>query len=90
MSHKRGRSGGPRNVQFAAWPDPVCQDRVDSSGRVTLRYLRRLRHRYVGRAHRGERIRVLAAGADVRVIRENGQLLGQTTWDANRNYQPLR
>ncbi len=68
----------------------VRQDRIDSSGRVTLRYLSVLRHIYVGRAHRGERIRLLIAGQEVRVIREDGQLLGETTLDASRNYQPLR
>jgi hypothetical protein len=68
----------------------VRQDRIDSSGRVTLRYLSVLRHIYVGRAHRGERIRLLIAGTEVRVVREDGQLLGETTLDPSRNYQPLR
>ena len=65
-------------------------DKVDGSGRVTVRYLSRLRHIYISRKYAGERIRLLIAGADVRVIRENGQLLGEATLDANRNYQPLR
>jgi len=86
------------NARLKASPAPlpsisqfrVRQDRVDSSGRVTLRYLSQLRHIYVGRAHCGERIRLLVAGTDVRVIRENGQLLGEATLDASRNYQPLR
>jgi transposase InsO family protein len=68
----------------------VRQDRIDSSGRVTLRYLSVLRHIYVGRGHRGERIRLLISGQDLRVIREDGQLLGEATLDAKRNYQPLR
>ena len=86
------------NARLKAGPAPlptitefrVRQDRVDSSGRVTIRYLSQLRHIYIGRAHRGERIRLLVAGAEVRVIRENGQLLGEATLDASRNYQPLR
>ena len=57
---------------------------------VSPRYLSQLRHIYVGRAHRGERIRLLIAGTDVRIVREDGQLLGQTTLDPERNYQPLR
>ncbi len=68
----------------------VRQDKIDRSGRVTLRYLSALRHIYVGRKYTGERIRLLIAGREVRVIRENGELLGETTLDANRNYQPLR
>ena len=67
----------------------VRQDRVDGDGRVTLRYLSRLRHIYVGRAHRRERIRMLVADAHVRVVRENGQLLGELTLDATRDYQRL-
>lgn len=68
----------------------VRQDRVDGDGRVTLRYLSRLRHIYVGRAHRRQRIRLLIADANVRVIHENGQLLGELTLDPSRDYQPLR
>ena len=58
--------------------------------RVTVRYLSVLRHIYIGRRYAGERIRLLIAGADVRIIRENGQLLGEATLDESRNYQPLR
>jgi len=68
----------------------VRQDKVDGDGRVTLRYQSRLRHIYVGRAHRRERIRLLIADAHVRVVREDGQLLGELTLDPLRDYQPMR
>jgi transposase InsO family protein len=68
----------------------VRLDKVDGDGRVTLRYLSRLRHIYVGRAHRRERIRLLVADAHVRVVREDGQLLGELTLDANCDYQRMR
>jgi hypothetical protein len=68
----------------------VRLDKVDGSGRVTLRYLSVLRHIYVGRSHSRERIRLLIAGKDVRVISEGGALLGEVTLDASRKYQPLR
>jgi len=68
----------------------VRLDKIDRSGRVTVRYLSVLRHIYVGRKYTGERIRLLIAGTELRVIRENGQLLGEVTLDASRNYQPLR
>jgi transposase InsO family protein len=64
----------------------VRQDKVDSSGRVTLRYLSQLRHIYIGRAHCGAVIRLLVAGAHVRVIREDGRLLRELTLDADRRY----
>jgi transposase InsO family protein len=68
----------------------VRQDKVDSCGRVTLRYLSQLRHIYVGRAHKGERIRLLVADAHVRVVREDGQLLRELTLDPSRDYQSRR
>jgi hypothetical protein len=68
----------------------VRLDKIDRSGRVTVRYLSQLRHLYVGRKYTGERIRLLIAGTELRIIRENGQLLGEATLDASRYYQPLR
>jgi transposase InsO family protein len=68
----------------------VRQDKVDGCGRVTLRYLSQLRHIYVGREHKGERIRLLVADAHVRIIREDGQLLRELTLDPSRDYQARR
>ena len=65
----------------------VRQDRVDSNGKVTLRYESVLRHIYVGRAHKGAKIRLLIAGAHVRIVREeDGRLLRELTLDADRLY----
>ncbi len=64
----------------------VRQDKVDRSGRVTLRYLSVLRHIYLGRQHAGEAIRLLVAGDHVRIVREDGQLLRELTLDAERRY----
>ena len=68
----------------------VRHDKVDSCGRVTLRYLSQLRHIYVGRAHKGATIRLLVAGANVRIVREDGQLLRELTLDPSRDYQARR
>jgi len=68
----------------------VRHDTVDSCGRVTLRYLSQLRHIYVGRAHKGATIRLLIAGANVRIVREDGQLLRELTLDPSRDYQARR
>jgi transposase InsO family protein len=65
----------------------VRQDKVDSCGRVTLRYLSQLRHIYIGRAHKGATIRLLVAGANVRVVRDDGELLRELTLDPSRDYQ---
>ncbi|HYL08900.1 MAG TPA: IS481 family transposase [Candidatus Udaeobacter sp.] len=67
----------------------VRRDKIDSKGKVTLRYLGRLRHIPVGSAHRNRRVRLLVAGPDVRVITDDGQLIRALTLDPARSYQPL-
>lgn len=66
----------------------IRHDRLDSGGRVTLRYLSRLRHFHVSYKQRGQPVILLVAGAHVRVITEDGALLRELTLDPNRDYQP--
>jgi transposase InsO family protein len=77
-------AGPPPTTHFR-----VRHDKVDKSGRVTLRYLSRLHHIGLGRAHIGEPVRLLVANKHVRVIREDGSLLRELTLDPSRDYQPL-
>jgi transposase InsO family protein len=67
----------------------VRRDKIDSFGKVTLRYLGKLRHIPVGLAHKNRRVRLLVAGPDVRVITEEGELIRALTLDPHRDYQPL-
>ena len=67
----------------------VRQDKVDRFGKLTLRYLGRLRHIPVGVAHKNRKVRLLVAGADVRVVTEEGELIRALTLDPTRSYQPL-
>jgi transposase InsO family protein len=67
----------------------VRHDKIDAFGKVTLRYLGKLRHIPVGMAHKNRRVTLLVAGADVRIVTEDGELIRTLTIDANRNYQPL-
>jgi transposase InsO family protein len=67
----------------------VRHDRIDSSGRVTLRYLSRLRHIAVGRAHKNQRVRLLIADDQVHIVDADGVLLRELTLDPTRDYQPL-
>ena len=67
----------------------VRQDRIDDTGKVTLRYLSKLRHIPVGVAHRNRKVCLLVAGANVRVVATDGTLLRELTLDPNRSYQPL-
>jgi transposase len=66
----------------------VRHDRVDQTGTVTLRYLSRLHHIGLGRAHRGESVHLLVANKDVRVLADDGSLIRQLTLDPSRDYQP--
>jgi len=68
----------------------VRHDRVDKTGSVTLRYESRLLHIGVGRAHKGERVLLLVADRDVRVVSGDGELIRQLTIDPSRDYQRLR
>jgi transposase InsO family protein len=65
----------------------VRQDVVDASGTITLRYLGKLRHLGVGRAHKGTRVLLFVAGADVRVVTLDGELLHTFTIDPTKDYQ---
>lgn len=65
----------------------VRQDRVDKSGVVTLRHNGRLHHIGIGRDHHHQRVLMLIAGLDIRIITPKGQLLRQLTLDPTKDYQ---
>jgi transposase InsO family protein len=68
----------------------VRHDKVDSGGTITLRYRSRLHHIGLGRAHKGQRVLVLVADRDVRVLTAEGEILRQLVLDPSHDYQPLR
>jgi len=79
--------GRPR--QLAVPTQSVPAGRIDSSGRVTLRYLSVLRHIYVGRgASAGERIRP-SSRTGCALIREDVSYSARHP-PMRGNYQPLR
>jgi transposase InsO family protein len=67
----------------------VRRDKIDSFGKVTIRYLGKLRHIAVGAAHRNRKVTLLVAGPDVRIVTDEGVLLRTLILDASRSYQPL-
>jgi len=67
----------------------VRNDKVDKTGRVTLRYDSRLHHIGLGRAHKGRAVKLLIADRSIRVIDLQGQLIRELTLDPTRDYQPL-
>ena len=67
----------------------VREDRVDDTGKVSLRHDSRLYKIGLGRAHKGRVIKLLIADLNVRVIDANGELIRELTLDPSRVYQPL-
>jgi hypothetical protein len=67
----------------------VRHDRVDTAGRVTVRYNGRLHHIGIGRTHTRTPITLLIADLDIRVIATaTGELLRHLTLNPNIDYQP--
>jgi Integrase core domain len=65
----------------------VRRDRVDKWGSITLRYRSRLHHVGVGRPYKGQRVLILMADLDVRIIDENGVTLRHFELDPSVDYQ---
>jgi transposase InsO family protein len=81
---KAGPSAASQPLQYR-----VRRDRLDGGGRVTIRYLGRLRHLYVSYKHRRQPVTLLVAGPHVRVVAEDGSILRELTLDPKRDYQPV-
>ena len=65
----------------------VRRDRIDTTGKVTLRYRSRLLHLGIGRRYAGTRVMLLVADRDVRVIDHDGVLIATFTIDPTKQYQ---
>jgi transposase InsO family protein len=65
----------------------VRHDRIDSCGKITLRYNSRLHHIGMGRRRAGVRVLVLVRDLDVRILTEDGEPLRELTLDPTRDYQ---
>ena len=69
--------------------DRVRADRLDDTGKVTLRHAGRLYHIGVGRTHARTHVLLLIHDLDIRIIdAATGELLRELTLDPTRNYQP--
>jgi len=65
----------------------VRHDKVDDAGSVTLRYQSRLHHIGVGRRFARQRVTLLVAGRDIRILDETNQFIRRLKLDPNRDYQ---
>jgi transposase InsO family protein len=77
-------AGAPAATYFR-----VRQDKVDETGKVSLRYDSRLYKIGIGRAHKGRSVKLLIADQNIRVIDLEGELIRELTLDPSRNYQPI-
>jgi transposase InsO family protein len=66
----------------------VRHDRVDKHGSITLRYQSQLHHIGMGARLRGQRVVLLIADRDIRIVTPDGELLRHLTLDPTRDYQP--
>jgi transposase InsO family protein len=67
----------------------VRRDRIDDTGKLTLRHHGRLHHIGIGRAHARTPVIMLIDDLDIRVIHAaTGELLRGLTLDPTRDYQP--
>lgn len=67
----------------------IRHDRIDNSGKVTLRYNSHLYKIGVGRTHKGNPVIMLINNRDIRIINTTtGELLRHLTLDTTRTYQP--
>jgi transposase InsO family protein len=67
----------------------VREDKVDKTGKVSLRYDSRLYKIGLGRAHKGRAVKLLIADQKIRVIDLQGELIRELMLDPSRNYQPI-
>ena len=79
---KASPSLAPSAVQYR-----VRRDKLDGGGRVTVRYLGRLRHLYVSYKHKRLPVTLLIAGPHLQVVAEDGAILKELTLNADLNYQ---
>ena len=66
----------------------IRKDVVDVRGHVSLRYLGKMRHLNVGWAYRGQPIHLYVLDDVVTFATEDGEFIGETRLDPNRDYQP--
>ena len=68
--------------------DRVRRDRIDTSGKITLRHGGRLYSIGIGRTHARTRVLILVQDLDIRIIdAATGELLRELTLDTTKRYQ---
>ncbi len=67
----------------------IRRDRVDQSGKISIRHAGQMYRIGIGRAHKGDRVIAIIDDLDIRIIHANtGEKLCELTLDTTRTYQP--
>ncbi|WP_080720584.1 integrase core domain-containing protein [Bifidobacterium pseudolongum] len=62
-------------------------DKVDQEGKITIRYMNKIRHLGIGRGYAGKRVYALISGKEVTVMLiGSGEIIGEYILDPNKNY----
>ena len=68
----------------------IRKDRVDNSGKITIRHKGHLYKIGIGRTHKQQPVIALIDTLDIRIIhRDTGEILRHLTLDTTRTYQPI-
>jgi transposase InsO family protein len=82
----------PKDTPAKTGHDPhyrIRHDRIDTTGRVSLRRAGRMHHIGIGRAHTGTPVVLIIDNLDIRIINtQTGELLRHLTLNPNHDYQP--
>jgi Integrase core domain len=84
-AQERAHPRGPI-IDYAGYR--VRHDRVDRSGKLTLRHNGRLHHIGIGRAYASWRVVMLVAGLEIRILALDGTQLHHLTLNPENDYQP--
>jgi hypothetical protein len=80
---------GPTQPRIDTTGYRVRHDKIDRSGRVTIRYRGKLHHIGVGNPYAGWRVVLLVAGRDIQIIGLDGSPLRRLKLDPTIDYQRI-
>jgi len=82
------RAKATPNSQDSHWR--IRHDKVDKTGRITLRHASRMHHIGIGYEHIGTTVRILIHDLHITIINaDTGEIIRDLQLDTSRDYQPL-
>ena len=78
----------PTRTPLHAGTYRIHHDRIDSTGKLTLRHNSRLHHIGIGRRHASTNVLLLIHDLHIRIVTTDGRLLRELQLDPTKDYQP--